>query len=650
MKYLVLFVILFLSNISIGGQFPLYQNYKWDSSPKLDTNHFSDQLYYYTKYKLMVEYILDDNDYRFYKYQTLHYKVKLNSHIAIEYFNKVYISMEDVVDLKNLKARLIKPSGAKEVDVEVEEFYSSDESEQYYYFPISGIELGDEIEILYTLKMYSKVDGDRYQIQGSAPIFNFDFYFVSPDDAFFKFVAHNGLPKPQLADSIRSRNFWSCHLDTVPAFKNEYFTEYNNVTMRLDIALKGFDNPSDDSYSTWENYETSLNNAYNVQFSKADIYAAKTLSTRIGIKSDKSDLENVRLIENYIKQNMCIGGIPANKTSLQKNIQEEKASSYETILLYMLLFQVNEIPFEFGFISDRYDVRFNDMIESAEFLQYFIFHFPSFNGYMSPLYFASRTGFLDFNWVPNNALLFKMKSYPVKLTQAHLVEVAGTDARSNLDSTIIRITIHDDFVNMDIEIERHLSGYEVGEFQSYYYLYNDSRKAEEEEILLDVLNDYSRFKMTNIANANPEAAYIKPLIIHGVVSQLNVNLMDVAGDKIIFRVGDIFGEFTDTREILRKKTDFIFGNAFVSSKTIMVGFPQGTKLTANQVMPESDDLIPQEDIAIYSHFKIEGHTAILSHGSTFTKSHYPLDEKDAMLEVFDFWNSLHKYCLIVEKP
>lgn len=78
----------------------------------------------------------------------------------------MYISMENAVSLKNIKARVIKSDETVEFKPKVEEFYSDDVSQQYYYFPIEGIEIGDEIEILYTLKMESAVDGDQFFFQG----------------------------------------------------------------------------------------------------------------------------------------------------------------------------------------------------------------------------------------------------------------------------------------------------------------------------------------------------------------------------------------------------------------------------------------------------------------------------------------------------
>ncbi|MBK9591411.1 MAG: DUF3857 domain-containing protein [Crocinitomicaceae bacterium] len=648
-SYILVFAFLISSFDSIAQKYPIYDNYKWEKTPVLDTQKIADVLYYYPKYFLAVEYEFDPYYGEFFKYKTMHYRVKLNSHIAIESFNKVYISMEDVVDLKSLKARVIKPSGVVDLKPKVEEFYSDEESEQYYYFPVSGIELGDEIEILYTLKMKDAKNGDQFYFQGEVPIFNFDFYFVSPNDAYWDFLAHNGLPEPKLVDTIPHKNQWVSHLDTMPAFKYERFAEYNNVTMKLDVSLKGFNTASDNSYSPYDYFEKDLNSVYNVVYKGKDLKKIQELSAKLGLSPRNKDEVNVRIIENYIKMNIDISSSVPLSTPIATLIETERASSIGTILLFMALFQENDVEFEYGFISDRYETHFSDEIESWYFMQSYIFHFPGFNGYLAPLHFASRLGYLDASWVPNNALLFSMKYYPKPETKGKVKPVPGTTARQNIDSTVIRINVHDDYTTLDIEVERYLFGYKAGEFQSYYYLYNDARRKEEENKLLDVLNDYSDFKMTSIQNTDPEDAFYLPLIIKGVVTELNIPLIEVAGDKLIFRLGSLYGEYTDLKDIYKKKTDFVFGNASTSSETVEIVFPEGTKVTPAQLIPESDDLCPHEGITVYSHFKIEGNKVFYTEGSSFDSHRYSIDEKDVLADVFKFWNSLHKMNLVIEK-
>ncbi|MBI3134980.1 MAG: DUF3857 domain-containing protein [Bacteroidetes bacterium] len=645
------FILLFsFFTLNLSAQkFPFFDNYKWEKNPVQDTDRESGSLYYYTKYTLAIEYEYDDYYGRYYKYKTENYRVKLNSHVSIEEFNKIYIPMEDVVSLKTLKVRVIKPDEVVELKPEVEEFYSDEESEQYYYFPVSGIELGDEIEILYTLKMESAVDGDQFYFQGEMPIYNFDFYFIGPNDSYFSFLSHNGFPEPELVDTILHRHQWVSHLDSIPGFKAEYFSEYNNVTMKLDATLRGFDNAADKSYSPYENFETDLNAVYNVMYKGKDLKSIKALSAELGLNPRKKTEENVRIIENYIKMNIAINPDIPMSTPISTVIETERASSVGTILLFMALLTENDIRFEYGFTSDRYDTHFSDEIESMHFLQNYILYFPDIDKYLAPLDFSTRLGFLDSDWIPNNALLFSMKQYPFPETKGAVKAIPAVSARHNSDSTIITIQVGPTFTTFEIEVERHLTGYEAGDFQTYYYLYNDAKRESKEEELLDVLNDNSMFKTLSILNTNPEDAFIKPLIIKGRVTELHIPLIEFAGQLMIFKLGYLFGEYTSLKEIEKKKTDFVFGNPFSSSTTVRVVFSEDVKITSAQEIPQSDDLCPKEDIRISSQLQILKNEFTYTHSSQFEKNRYSIETKDVMTDIFEFWNSLHKMNVVIEK-
>jgi hypothetical protein len=645
-------ITLFLISFFVTTQaqkFPLFENYQWEKNPQWSENTEKDALYYYSKYTLAIEYEFDDYYGRYYKYKTEHYRVKLNSHIAIEEFNKMYISMENAVSLKNIKARVIKSDETVEFKPKVEEFYSDDASEQYYYFPIEGIEIGDEIEILYTLKMESAVDGDQFFFQGEMPIYNFDFYFIGPTDAYFSFLPHGGFPKPELVDTIKHRHQWTCHLDTIDAYKAEYFSEYNNSAMKLDVTLRGFDNAGDRSYSPYENIEKDLNAVYNIPLKGKEIKSVQALSIKLGITPRTRTEEKIRIIENYIKLNIANTDVPLG-TPMSEIIETERASSIGTIQLFMALFYVNDIRFEYGFTSDRYDTHFSSEIESMHFLQSYIFYFPDVDKYLAPLDFSTRLGFLSEDWIPNNALLFTMKQYPIPVTRGSIKSIPATTARQNLDSTIVTIRVGSDYRTFEIEIERHITGYEAGEFQTYYYLYNDAKKETKSEELLDVLNDNSTFKVTSLQNFSPEDAYVKPLIVKGHVTELHVPLIEFAGDVMIFKLGHLFGEYTSLKEIERKKHDFVFGNPFSSSTTIHVLFPEGSKVNVPQEIQQSDDLFEHPEIKISSKMEIVGNKVTYIHGSQFDKNQYSIEIKDVMTDVFVFWNSLHKMNLLVQKP
>ena len=208
MKALISIFILSVSINAIAQKYPLYENIKWEKTPTLMDKGLKDPVYYYNQYDKIVEYLYDSERGMYNKYETNHYRVFLNSDAAVEEFNKIYISLEDVYNVLNLKARLIKKSGVEIIKPEIEEFYNEDEGEEYYYFPVSGMEVGDEIEVIYTLKMAHFMNGDQFIFQGEYPIYNSSFYLICPTYFKFDFEAYNGYPKPEKVDTILQVNHY----------------------------------------------------------------------------------------------------------------------------------------------------------------------------------------------------------------------------------------------------------------------------------------------------------------------------------------------------------------------------------------------------------------------------------------------------------
>ena len=644
------FILIFALISGLAGttqQYPFYKNYSLEKNPSPVEREVTDQLYYYNKYLLTIEYEYDPYAQSFFKYHTEHYRVKLNTDAGIEEFNKVYIDMEDVNAIVKVEARVIKPTEVLTVDVKMEKYFNEDEDENYSYFAVKGLELGDELEIIYTLKKRALLNGDQFYFQGEYPIYNFDFRFIVPNDAYFAFLPHNSLPEPQLVDTILQRHQYDIHLDTIPAFKSEYFSEYMNVTMKLDAVLKDVDGGIGSDYSSYNGFVNYANAVFNHAAKGKDLKMLKVLNDRIGVKPSNKQIDNVRRIENYIK-NEFLAGYGAPGMSIAEMIATGKGDMTGSLKLLMGMFSQANIPFEYGMISDRYDTFFSPDIDSEYFLQKYFMYFPDIDAYMSPYDYRSRLGFLDYKWVPNHALFLTSIRYPYPKTTFKVKPVKATNHRDNVDSTIIVINVNDDFSDAQINIERHLLGYKGGEYQVYYYLYSDSKKKSKQEEILDVFRDNSTYKMTSIENVEPEDAFIKPLIIKGEVTSLYVPLFEKAGSKTIFRLGEIFGEYSDPREVDKKKTDFVFANPFTRTVEIIVNFPRAVKVDNLDKIPVTDKLTSLDNLEVSARYDIGSNRLYFKQKSAYHAQRYRIEDKEEMMKVFRFHTEMSKVNLIIE--
>ncbi|MBD3638323.1 MAG: DUF3857 domain-containing protein [Crocinitomicaceae bacterium] len=638
----------FLLAVTANAQlFPFHKNHNWEKKPVQETKDLEKEMYYYTKYLLSAEYIYDGYEGQYFKYETEHYKVKLSTDAAIEEFNKVYIPMEDVERIARLDARVIKKDRIVELDPKVEKFYSEDKDEQYYYFPLSQLELGDEIEVIYTVQKEPEFDGDQFFFQSDIPIYDFEFYFITPNDAYFDFLAHNGLKEPVLIDTILQKHQWYIQMDSIPAYEPEYFSEYNNTAMKLDVSLRGFNSPTDKSYSPYEQFNEILNRVYNVEFDKKEVKALKKINEEIGVYDTRDKVEKIRKIENFIKTGLVVTSGMHDQT-MDEIEETRKANSIGSILMYMGLCEEADIQYQYGFISDRYDTGLSAEIESMYFLQNYFMYFPEVKKYLAPLDFTTRLGYLKADWVPNNGYFLKQKKIPEPTTEWEVRPVVGTTADDNKDSMIIRINLHDNRIDCDLTVERHVNGYIAGEYQTYYYLYSNHKKKDKHEELLNFFKDNSKFKMTEIHNVEPEDAFAKPLIIKGKATELYVPLFEVADTKTIFRLGHLFGEHTDINELKKKKNDFVFGNPLKRSRTIIVTLPEGAKITNLESVFQTEDYVALDDILMSVSVELKGNVLTVIARQEYLKHRYSIENKEEVINAFRYYDELTKMNLIIE--
>lgn len=648
MRIIFVFLLASYGLNSWGQQYPFHKHYDLGEASTYATNNETKQLYYYTKYLMTIEY-----DYIPYvghvKYKTKHYRVKLNADVAIEEFNKVYIPMENAYGIMKVEARVIKPNEVIDVDVDLEQFYSEEEGENYQYFPISGLELGDEVEIFYSLRMAPSYNGEQFLFQGEMPIYDFDFRLIAPNDTYFNLLSQNGLPEPQLQDTILQKNEYWIHLDTIPALKSEYFSEYNNVCMRLDASLSSIKGTVDETYSPYDSYSSYAKRAFAYSLSKKDLKALEQLSNRLGVSRLNKEIDNIRKIENYMKNDFLVG-YGERDLSIHEIIEQGKSDGIGAMNLFMRLLSFVGIEFEFGLVSDRYDSYFSDEIESDKFMQNYFIYFPRIDEYLAPLDFGSRLGYLDHDWTPNNGLFFKMeKNYLNDKLEGTIKPIKTTPSTANSDSTVVVINVHDDYGSADITIERYIKGFKAGEHQVYYQVYNKQKKEEVHDELLDIFKNNSRYELKEIKHANSADAFHKPLIVKGTVTSMHAPLFERANKMFILDFGVFFKEYVDPKELDRKQFDFVFAHALVRSKEIQINFPNDVNLLNTDAIPVFDDLVDIESIQISSNLKLEKNKMIYKVRDEYKQQRYPVDLKQDIIKVFDFHDELTKVKLLIEE-
>jgi len=181
MKQLLLSAIL-LSAVCLVAQNSEFKTMRLDSTKKLikltekEKNDFPAMT---VKEYVTVEYIAEGEEIAM--YQTVHKKSVVINDKGVEYFNKVYIPASKILDIVDIKARSVSPSGKETYfdKTAVKEIDNLEDKGAYKIFALEGIEKGSTVEMLYTVK-FNVTSNGKYLISSSQKTASINTYSVNP--------------------------------------------------------------------------------------------------------------------------------------------------------------------------------------------------------------------------------------------------------------------------------------------------------------------------------------------------------------------------------------------------------------------------------------------------------------------------------------
>ena len=286
---------------------PEYKNYHWDSNPVIHQLSPDEQKMgmVVIKDKRIIEYYSQDGS--IVMYVTRHMIIRVNSEKAIDEANTVYIATPDGVTLEDVQARSItkdgkvtalNPANIKDVD-------NYENMGHYKIFAIDGIELGSEVEYLYTVLKPSQKSGTEY-IRVNSLHKNFDVDIYSPPPFIFDTKSYNGFPEMETDTVMTAKHHIYCRGIDIRGFDKEEYSEDNGALMRLEYkyAYNANGDPSE-RLDTWSDFCQNLYTVFNKELTKKDKDIAQKVIDTMKLTS-LSEEEKIRKIESAIKTTVSL--------------------------------------------------------------------------------------------------------------------------------------------------------------------------------------------------------------------------------------------------------------------------------------------------------------------------------------------------------
>ena len=140
-KVVVFFIFIFIHQFSFSGDL-FYQEYDWEIDPDFEvTKADSDINAIVLRDLKAIEFFFDEDYDALLQLYTVHSKIQVNSHEAVELYNKHYMPMRRVLGIVDIRARIITEDEVREIaEIDLKDYEGEDEYSSYKYFAFEGVE------------------------------------------------------------------------------------------------------------------------------------------------------------------------------------------------------------------------------------------------------------------------------------------------------------------------------------------------------------------------------------------------------------------------------------------------------------------------------------------------------------------------------
>jgi hypothetical protein len=627
-----------------------HETYEWEKSPKLRALDENDAILPAVILKDIrtIEYFHDDESNDLMQYYTVHTRIRVNSNDAVEMYNKEYISMGRVREIVNIKARVVTKDRVKEVEeVELLDFEGSDDYSSFKYFAIEGVEVGSDVEFMYTLKMKAKLDGGREFFQSDEPRRDAEFHIICPDEMHFDIRSYNDFPEAALDTTDTTSNHYYIKVPYVPPLQPENYAPYNNALMRVEFKLDYLEPATDDKLYTYDQIATQLHYYLRKPVTKKAQKKLKKLSKELEI--DKMDqFQAIRRIEDYLKTNFTImdDSGPAFE-NLEEIFENRYCNNRGIIRLFIGLFDMAGIPYEYGLTSDRTDIRFDPDFESYSFLEDYIFYFPDIDQFMAPTEMLFRVGYIPFNWTDNYGLFIYLDDGTILDTLRYIPPLAYEKSRDNIS---VYAEFTDDFSSLLLDVSREMTGYQSTFLQPIFQFIPDKETNVVVTELLNMTGKDVNFDTVVVRNTSPSDLYVEPLYVQGIATT-NTAFFDRAGSKHLFRIGELIGKQVELYQERERKLPVENEYNRIYERTIRFKIPEGYSVSNLEDLKAYHDHREEGEItmAFDASYEWADNVITVYVKEFYKKLHYSLDEFEEFREVINAAADFNKKILVFEK-
>jgi hypothetical protein len=635
---------------SISAQDLMYSKYRWDSIPAAPSagswTESSGALL--LKNKIVLEYAYDEKTNNLVTYETVHKQYFIKSNEALEGLNKIYIGMDDVIDIVEIKARFISDT-KKVIELGKENIKTLENLEEkgnFKLFAIEGAGVNGIIEYYYILKKYADMQG-RYSLQGGIPARDVEFRISTPRNIRLLVKSYNGFPavEEQQTEDKQTWNYVATS-DSVPALEEEEYSPFDANKQRVEYAIAY-------NYAVNSSRIRSLDHAAHYMYSqifeedkKGDKKLKKLLS-KLELEGMPQEMA-VRKLENHVKATISyVKNAPPEANQLNEILEKAYASDQGFVKLFLRSFSMLGIPYELIITCDRNKRKFDPKYDAWNFLDEFLIYFPDLDKYMEPVDFSYRLGTINEDYAENYGLSLKLiKVSDLESFARDIRKIPASNYLKNVDSLIVKASVDPDMSKVMFDVHRVLSGQNAHIIQPYYSLLAQQEKTNAQDIFLKLCTN-TNLQSAEVLNVEKEDICVKPLIMN---AKADATIVEQAGNKFIVKIGELISKQAELYQELKRTmpVENQYNRRYfrIITFTIPEGYtiPDISMLNYSVLMPDD-----KQTSGFVSKAEIKGNELIVTVDEYYKQLMYPVDQFEHFRAVINAAADFNKKSIVLVK-
>lgn len=626
-----------------------HEPYRWESDRGRYKLTDKDQLLneLILKQHTQYEFALEDN--QFIMYSTIHRIVYVNNSEAIQKHNRIVISMNNTLELVDLKARAISKDGKSVMfdKTNLKELKDEKSGDAFKIFAIEGVELGSEIEYYFTRKMSASIF-DRVFMQFDVPVVENTFTLTCPQHLKFDFRSYFNFPA--IEESTKNgMNVYSASMKDTPALKSESFSYFTANRKRVEFKLAYNTARSPNRLYTWDEAAKTFYKML-TSLSKDDEKALDKFVRSIGDNPANSIEDRIRKVENKIKTDIQVNKDEGGEsiTKIASVLKYKIASHQGMTSLFLNVFERLGINVQPVITCSRESIKFDGSFDTWAFLDDYILYFPDTKGFLEPYVFELRYPLIQPDYTAQQGLFIEtVPSTEGKTITSSIGIIPPADYDMNIDNLDIDVTFNADLATNKIRQKREFGGYNASYLTPYYDLMSsDQRNNMIENIIRQTapdatIKDWKASKVTGPRSNN--------FLVD--VDFQSGHFLEKAGSRILFKAGELIGKQIEMyRDEERTTTvENEFNRKY--DRTIRIHVPAGYQFRnlddlKFNIAYSDHDLIP---FLFKSGYTVNGNVVEIKIEEFYKEIFAPLSRYDDFRKVVNAAADFNKITLVLEK-